>query len=85
MLKRKTTLEVGNTEGLELLRESLRHVQEEAHIPEGHAHTFVVLVSEIFLECGKIFFYLVLKQFQGSVWRLGKKENLPCTVGTLPR
>lgn len=44
MAKRKVTLEVGNPEGLELLRESLRHVQEEAHIPQDEAHTFVVLV-----------------------------------------
>jgi len=46
MPKRKPILEVGNSEGLELLRESLRHVQEEAHIPEDDIHTFVVLVSK---------------------------------------
>jgi hypothetical protein len=45
MARRKVTLEVGNPEGLELLRESLRHVQEEAHIPRDETHTFVVLVK----------------------------------------
>jgi len=44
MAKRKVTLEVGNFEGLQLLRESLRHVQEEAHILQEDAHIFVVLV-----------------------------------------
>ena len=41
--KRKVTLELGNVKGLELLRESLRHVQEEAHVPLDSIHTFVVL------------------------------------------
>ena len=37
------TIEFGNSEGLKLLRESLRHVQEEAHVCKDATHTLVVL------------------------------------------
>jgi hypothetical protein len=66
--KRKMTLELGNSEGLELLRESLRHVVEEAHIPEDASHTFVVLGASGDLAKKKI--YPVL-------WALFRDNLLP--------
>jgi hypothetical protein len=66
--KRKMTLELGNSEGLELLRESLRHVQEEAHIPQDSTHTFVVLGASGDLAKKKI--YPVL-------WALFRDNLLP--------
>ena len=66
--KRKMTLECGNPEGLELLRESLRHIQEEAHLPDDATHTFVVLGASGDLAKKKI--YPVL-------WALFRDNLLP--------
>lgn len=65
------TLELGNSAGLELLRESLRHVQEEAHVPVDATHTFVVLGASGDLAKKKI--YPVL-------WALFRDNLLPANT-----
>jgi glucose-6-phosphate 1-dehydrogenase len=64
----KRTLELGNPEGLELLRKSLRQVVEEGRVTRDASHTFVVLGASGDLAKKKI--YPVL-------WALFRDNLLP--------